>query len=69
MLSFPEILLTCARTYNSLHSIAARQKAPIFRAMQGKNEHRTNEQSAKKRRMSVAVRKELLSLRHKHNDE
>jgi hypothetical protein len=31
--------------------------------MQGKNEYMTIEQSAKKRRVSVAVRKELLSLR------
>ena len=36
--------------------------------MQGKNWHRTNEQSAKKRQMSVAVRKELLSLRHRFGE-
>jgi hypothetical protein len=36
--------------------------------MQGKNEYMTNEQSAKKRRMSLAVRKELLSLRHRFGE-
>lgn len=36
--------------------------------MQGKNEHRTNEQSAKNVRVSVAVRKELLSLRHRFGE-
>ena len=36
--------------------------------MQGKNEDMTNEQSAKKRRVSVAVRKELLSLRHRFGE-
>ena len=36
--------------------------------MQGKNEDMTNEQSAKKQRMSVAVRKELLSLRHRFGE-
>ena len=36
--------------------------------MQGKKEDMTNEQSAKKRRVSVAVRKELLSLRHRFGE-
>ena len=36
--------------------------------MQGKNEHRTNEQSAKNVWVSVAVRKELLSLRHRFGE-
>lgn len=36
--------------------------------MQGKKEDMTNEQSAKKVRMSVAVRKELLSLRHRFGE-
>jgi hypothetical protein len=36
--------------------------------MQGKKEDMTNEQSAKKVRMSVAVRKELLSLQHRFGE-
>ena len=36
--------------------------------MQGKNEDMTNEQSAKNARMSIAVRKELLSLRHRFGE-
>jgi hypothetical protein len=36
--------------------------------MQSKNEDMTNEQSAKKRRVSVAVRKELLSLQHRFGE-
>ena len=36
--------------------------------MQGKNEDMTNEQSAKNAWMSVAVRKELLSLRHRFGE-
>jgi hypothetical protein len=43
-------------------------KSPYFRAMQGKNEDMTNEQSAKKQRMSVAVKEELLSLRHRFGE-
>jgi len=37
--------------------------------MRGKKEDMTIEQSAKNVRVSVAVRKELLSLRNKRNDE
>ena len=36
--------------------------------MTGKSKNTTNEQSAKKRRMSVAVRKESLSLRHRFGE-
>ena len=43
-------------------------KSPYFRAMQGKKEYMTNEQSAKNVRVSVAVRKELLSLRHRFGE-
>jgi len=42
--------------------------SPYFRAMQGKKEYMTNEQSAKNVRVSVAVRKELLSLRHRFGE-
>ena len=37
--------------------------------MQGKKEDITNEQSAKNMRVSVAVRKELLSLRHRFGEK
>jgi len=37
--------------------------------MTGKSKNTTNEQSAKNERMSVAVRKELLSLRHRFGEK